>query len=396
MPINTRPLPKPPNYSQVIVTLVGVVTIFASLLGVLTYTTTALSASIYLAAVLAGLLILLTAYLRPLVARYLSSVALIILSSAAVVESGSSNAGFGYVVSIALAAVLIGARVVPALALTAVGSYLLASLCSPAGQQSLEDYFVTTAATLILATLLTIFARSLAQTSSELEQRTVQVAVLEERNRIARDLHDSVAQWVGSTFMQAQAASALLARPTPDLAAIGRRVASVEEAAQQGLRAVRQAVLNLRPLPLLEDTLPAALQKLAERMATEQGWQLHLRLDPQLSGLQLAAEVEAGLYHIAQEALHNAAKHSGTRVVALALEVEDDELYLTIADEGRGFDGEAKGGSSGVGLSSMAERSHQLGGLYSLASEPGNGTRVRVVVPLAGAWQATLPLLHQN
>jgi len=198
-------------------------------------------------------------------------------------------------------------------------------------------------------------------------------AVLHERQRLARDLHDAVAQALYSVTLHAEAAARLLA--AGDLATTAEYLRELQDAAQEALEEMRRLIFELRP-PILEQAgLAAALQA---RLDAVEG---RAKLDTQLivAGVSdLPAPLEQALYRIAQEALNNILKHARARRVSVALRQSGAQLTFEIADDGVGFDPAVAGQAGGLGLRGIAERVAQLGGCLSVQSAPGGGTRIRV------------------
>ncbi len=204
-----------------------------------------------------------------------------------------------------------------------------------------------------------------------------ELAVAEERNRLALDLHDSVKQQAFAASAQLGAARALLRQ---DPAAAEARLRQAEEL-MDGLRQeLAHLILELRPPALEGRGLAAALRDYAADWSRQTGLPADCRLS---SEGRLTPEQEQALYRIAQEALANVARHSGARRVEIVLDYRPDGAVLTLADDGAGFDlAEAP---SGVGLRSMQERAAALGGTLQVESAPERGTRVSVWVPGPGA-----------
>jgi signal transduction histidine kinase len=202
-------------------------------------------------------------------------------------------------------------------------------------------------------------------------------AVLEERQRLARDLHDSVTQALYGVTLHAEAATRLLAMG--DVATAGEYLRELQQTAQEALDEMRLLIFELRP-PVLEQVgLVEALQ--ARLVAVEGRANLETRLVVVGAG-QLPARIEQEFYRIAQEALHNALKHAHARQLDVALCQAPGQVTLEIADDGAGFDPAAAQGNGGQGLRGIAERVAQLGGRLTVQSIPGAGTRLRVEVPL--------------
>jgi signal transduction histidine kinase len=198
-------------------------------------------------------------------------------------------------------------------------------------------------------------------------QRQVQdLAVVEERNRLARDLHDSVKQQLFAAQMQLGAALASL---VPEATAYAH-VAEAERLNRQAGQELTGLIRALRPAALEHQSLPAALHALAADWSRQSG----IRATVQAAGAAaLPAAVEQALFRVAQEALANVARHSGAATVDIRLDGDIGRVRLTVEDDGRGFHPAAQAG--GIGLASMAERMAAVGGQLQVESQ-GNGTRV--------------------
>ncbi|HVC30499.1 MAG TPA: GAF domain-containing sensor histidine kinase [Steroidobacteraceae bacterium] len=214
-----------------------------------------------------------------------------------------------------------------------------------------------------------------------LEART-RLAETEERNRLAREIHDTVAQGLAGLTLQLEAADALLARdPLRAREAIQRGI----ELSHAVLDEVRRSVLDLRAAPLEGLTLVEALRRLVKRFGREQGIRAICRVDGAVRAL--SPRIEVGVFRVAEEALANAAQHAHAESLRVRLSLDGGlaaggRLHLTVEDDGRGFDpAEPVGGH--YGLLGMRERAHLLGGRLDLASAPGAGTRVELDLPLA-------------
>jgi len=219
---------------------------------------------------------------------------------------------------------------------------------------------------------------------ARLFERSIEVGALEERNRLAREIHDTVAQALSAIVLQLESAEARAERV--DEASIERLSVPLSRAlalARGSLEDVRRSVLDLRAAPLEGRTLAEALQALAERSG--------LRVTQRFVGAErpLPTRVEVGLYRIAQEALANVARHAGVAEARLALILGPEEARLSVADDGRGFDPEVEVPQR-HGLVGMRERARLLGGALQVATGPGEGTRVEASVPLGRAGQGAL------
>jgi PAS domain S-box-containing protein len=209
--------------------------------------------------------------------------------------------------------------------------------------------------------------------NARLYQQAGQLAVMQERGRLARDLHDSVTQGLYSVTLLAEAAQRL--SRAGDAARVETYLARLGEAAHQALAEMRLMIYELRPPLLEQEGLVAALQHRLDAVEGHTGLQARLLVE---DNLQLPASAQAGLYHIAQEALNNALKHAAAAQVTVQLRAAGGRVELEIADDGVGFDPQAGGGQKGMGLANMRERAEQLGGRLTVESAPGQGTRVRV------------------
>ncbi len=201
-------------------------------------------------------------------------------------------------------------------------------------------------------------------------------AVAEERARLARELHDSVSQSLYSLVLYSGALARLLPADTP--AEARDYVTRLERLAQDTLREMRLLVFELRPAALAEEGLVAALRSRLEAVETRAAVQVHLDAPARMD---LPPAVEEGLYRIAQEALNNALKHAQATSVRVTLSAGEDNVYLAVRDNGRGFDPTA-GHIAGLGLRNMRERAAELGGELRIEARPGQGTVVWARLPL--------------
>jgi two-component system NarL family sensor kinase len=214
---------------------------------------------------------------------------------------------------------------------------------------------------------------------TQLAEQATQMALVEERNRLAREVHDTLAQELAGIALQLEAADALL-DSAPDRARV--RIRQALEQARESLDEARRSVLNLRAGPLERQTLAAALDALGQRFAEETG--IAVTTSVALEGLRLPARSEEALYRIAQEALANVRRHAQASAVAIELSIAGDDARLTIADDGRGFsaDAEPADPAHGFGLIGMHERARLLNGWMRVSSCPGEGAQVEVRIPL--------------
>lgn len=210
------------------------------------------------------------------------------------------------------------------------------------------------------------------QELQEAQEQLRRVAISEERRRLGRDLHDSVKQQVFASTMQLGAARNLLPdQPERALAAVER----AEHAARSAGSELNLVIHELRSADL-DHGLPAALDELAGTWSHRAGIEVVRTVD---KDIRAPVPIGQGLLRIAQEALANVDRHAAASTVTLALARSGDDLVLTISDDGIGFDQEQPG--DGVGVGSMAERAHALGGVLTIDSRPAVGTTVTVRVP---------------
>jgi signal transduction histidine kinase len=203
------------------------------------------------------------------------------------------------------------------------------------------------------------------------EDQLASLAIEQERNRLARDLHDSVTQTVFSMNLAAQSARLLLDRDARQAAG---QLLPLEELAASAQREIQALIAGLRPHRLAETGLQGALRQLASER-TERD-RLDVRLD--VTGERALSEAEAAaLYAIAQEGLTNVLKHSGGCEALIRLDLKPDQSRLVIEDHGLGFDPAVCLKQRGhLGLAGMSDRAREIGWSLSVESRPGNGTRI--------------------
>lgn len=217
---------------------------------------------------------------------------------------------------------------------------------------------------------------ALAIENARLRQQAEQAAVLQERSRLARDLHDSVTQSLYSLTLLAEAARRL-AR-SGDLPQVQTAITRLGEIGQQALKEMRLLVYELRPLVLRREGLARALGHRLETVERRAGVEALLAVNVPQS---LPPSFEEQLYHLVQEALNNTLKHAAATTVSVHIEVRDSRLWLEVVDNGRGFDPDASD-EGGIGLLSMRERVEKLGGEFAIRSAKGQGTTVTVTLDL--------------
>ncbi|MCB8961535.1 MAG: GAF domain-containing sensor histidine kinase [Ardenticatenales bacterium] len=212
--------------------------------------------------------------------------------------------------------------------------------------------------------------------NAQLRRRAEQLAVVEERNRLARELHDSVTQSLYSTTLFAEAAQRQARAGHIEMAL--QHLAEVAETSQQALKEMRLLVHKLRPSVLEKEGLLAALRSRLKAVEGRAGIQHELLAEGEL---QLSRDLEDTSYYILQEALNNALKHSRAANVTVEIRQTDHELWLIARDDGLGFDQTAALAGGGQGLNNIRERVEQLAGTLQICSEIGHGTSVTVMLP---------------
>ncbi|GCF06997.1 sensor histidine kinase [Dictyobacter arantiisoli] len=234
----------------------------------------------------------------------------------------------------------------------------------------------------------------MAEQLQHLMQTRQQLATAEERNRLARDLHDSVKQQIFSVAMQLGSLRVLLKRDTDKAL---RRLDEIEGVVHQAQQELTALIRELRPGTLADRSLPQALQDMAMRWNQQTWIAIQFELENTVvteqdrettQNISIASEIEDAFFRIAQEALSNVARHSNATNVQLQLRYSAENISLTIADNGCGFSparvlarSEQKR-QGGVGLHSMRERIQELGGHIDIHSAEGKGTRITVACPM--------------
>jgi signal transduction histidine kinase len=221
---------------------------------------------------------------------------------------------------------------------------------------------------------------------AEEQQSAAQVAaVLDERNRIAREIHDTLAQTLTGVIVQAEAAS----RALPDMGTVGAHLERISTLAREGLQEARRSVRALRPSLLDGSTLALALAALCVKQSGkgETGTRFHFALKG--TPRQLPPEVEDALLRVTQESLVNVERHARARTAWVELRFDPADadsmqcVCVRVQDDGRGFDAKALDPNwRGFGLVGMRERLEMLGGTFDISTRPGQGTEVRAGIAL--------------
>lgn len=223
---------------------------------------------------------------------------------------------------------------------------------------------------------------SIAIERARLFAQSVEFGAAEERNRLAREIHDTLAQGLTAIALQLETADALLNGPGTEAGTqrIGQVIDQALALTRANLEEARRSVLDLRAAPLEGRTLAQALATLALQQEQSQR-NLRVKFDVTGENRPLPVHIEAGLYRIAQEALTNITRHAEARHVRLHLATLPDRAQLIIQDDGRGFD-PSQIPPDRYGLIGMNERAKLLGGRFDVHSSPGAGTRIQVVILL--------------
>ncbi|GEK31559.1 sensor histidine kinase [Kurthia zopfii] len=201
-----------------------------------------------------------------------------------------------------------------------------------------------------------------------LTKQEQEMALVQERNRLARDLHDSVNQLLFSVTLTSRAGAEMSDEPL-----IKETFTEIQSLTQEALTEMRALIWQLRPKGL-ESGLLEAIKGYADMLG--------LHLDLKVSGvLQFSSKIEESLFRIAQEALNNIRKHSGTKDAQMILRVTQSDILLVIKDEGRGFSFDPAIALPSMGLQSMRDRTEALGGKIDWVSDIGKGTEILIRMP---------------
>ena len=221
---------------------------------------------------------------------------------------------------------------------------------------------------------------SIAIERARLFEQSAEFGAAQERNRLARDIHDTLAQGLAAITLQLETAELLMESEgaSPETR---QRVHKSLELAQENLAAARLSVTDLRAAPLEGRSLAQALADLVEEQKTGRSRKIELLIFG--GNHPLPQRVEIGLYRIAQEAINNALLHADAQHIKLELSITTDEVRMTIKDDGQGFD-PANIGEDRFGLTGMNERAKLLDGTLNILTTPGKGTWLEVRVPSKG------------
>lgn len=225
---------------------------------------------------------------------------------------------------------------------------------------------------------------AIAVENARLQEQVQSVAMLEERERIAREMHDSVGQVLGYVNTKAQAVKVLL--ESGKVAEAQRQLAQLEQAAREVYGDLREAIVNLRTATSPEQGLIPALREYVGRFAELSGVHIELVTEGEPSGYVFGPTTELHLIRIVQEALTNVRRHAAARHAWVRFALREGELLVTVADDGVGFDPARvpREGWPGLGLETMRERAEAIGARFSIRRRDGSGTEVEVSLPAGG------------
>lgn len=208
-------------------------------------------------------------------------------------------------------------------------------------------------------------------------QRTL--AMLNERELLARELHDGIAQTLAAAHLQARSAKELLAQGAT--AAADSCLDRLSEATQEAKESVREYLLGVQARSFPEQGLIPVLRRYLDQYSHDYGIRIELAAPPALEGQRIDPVIEAQLQPIVQEAIANARRHGKANSVRVTFAPRDGRLEVAIEDDGCGFDPDQIAGVPGFGLRSMRGRTEAVGGVFQVSSKPGEGTRVTIQVP---------------
>jgi signal transduction histidine kinase len=211
--------------------------------------------------------------------------------------------------------------------------------------------------------------------NARLYERSRELSIAEERNRLARELHDSVTQKLFGVVLTAEAAATLVDRDADSARAQLQRV---QDLAKEAMEELRSLIFELRPAALETEGLAITLRKHVDALRRVYRRDVGLRI---AGKAELPPGTEGEVFRIAQEALANALRHAGASRIDVELDARDGRLRLTVADDGVGFETQsAIVRSRRLGLTSMEERARAVGGTLDIESTPGGGTTVQLEV----------------
>lgn len=279
-----------------------------------------------------------------------------------------------------------GTFIIPLVASESLHGFMVLQECERGLDAEIEREAIAVATTVSLTLHSLVLRASLTRaiTPEQLEE-----AITQERRRIAREIHDGVAQSLAYLNLKTELLDRLVAR---DPAAAREQAAVVRQLLQSAMTDLRRCIGDLRrPATGQGPAMTAQLRSLASALGEMPNLELALQ---QVSGARLAPEVERTVIGIVREALHNIRKHAEANSVRVEVAREDDALHLQVIDDGRGFQPDDTGTEAGqhFGLTQMRELAQEMGGHLFIDSQPGSGTRIEALIPLrAGTPAAQQP-----
>ncbi len=220
---------------------------------------------------------------------------------------------------------------------------------------------------------------TLALQLTRLAEQARKAAITEERNRMAREIHDTLAQGFTGILIQLQAAKQVLNGAHSEAT---QHLESAIDLARVGLTEARRSVQGLRPQLLRDGNIVTALDQLVRQLATDTLVRIHFFSNGDAQRLTWSPDIESNLLRISQEAIANAMKHSGANQINVRLSAGSEAIQLAIEDNGAGFDPHVNSLSRGFGLISMQERADRIGGDLTILTKPGSGTKIHLLLPI--------------
>jgi two-component system, NarL family, sensor histidine kinase LiaS len=221
--------------------------------------------------------------------------------------------------------------------------------------------------------------KDLAERNLLLSEEAGRGAALEERMRLARDLHDTVNQQLFVLAMRAAALKKKIESSPDDISELTAEIGNLEAMARQAHIQIRELILQLRPVRLDREGLGKVLKEYIKKLAEQEGWMFIDRID---SEINLVGDPGESLFRIAQEALNNISKHADAETVEAYLSKTGDLIEMSVSDNGAGFDLKSPANPAAVGLSGIRERVEAIGGQMVIESFPGRGTKIGVTLSL--------------
>jgi len=221
------------------------------------------------------------------------------------------------------------------------------------------------------------YLQRLADEKAAYAERAHKIATIEERQRLARDLHDSVSQQLFALSMMSKAVARIIDR-NPENAKV--RVTELAETAMKAQTEMRALLLHLRPIHLSDQSLSDGIHNLVAKLKTKSMINFELKID-QISDLPRFTEEH--IFRIIQEALSNTLRHADASKVKIVFRQEPEHLFVHLFDNGKGFDlALADQKKTSYGLKTMRERSEEIGGQFNLRTNIDEGTYIDIRVPM--------------